>query len=59
MQATFYWTAYTFQMLAVSTALAHDKHELAAEYEKTAREYLDKHFEEVDKHLERIGAYNG
>ena len=58
MQATFFWTAYTFQMLAVSTALAHNEHELAAEYEETAREYLDRHFDEIEKHVNYIGVFN-
>jgi hypothetical protein len=59
MQATFYWTAYTLQVLAVSTARAHGEHKLADEYDATAREYLDKHFEEVEKCVDRIGAHNG
>jgi hypothetical protein len=59
MQASFYWSAYTVQMLAVGVATAHGQHILAAEYAETAREYLNKHFDAIERHLERIGAYNG
>lgn len=59
MQASFYWTAYTFQMLAIAVARSQGLHDLAAEYTEMAREYLDQHFEEVEKHLQRVGAHNG
>lgn len=58
MEASFYWSAYLMQMLAIGVADAHGKTALVAEYTERAREYLDKHFEAIDRHMDKLREHN-
>lgn len=60
MEASFYWSAYMLQMLALGVAQANGRDDLVIEYADLARDYIDKHFEAVDRHMEKLSEhYNG
>lgn len=60
MEASFYWSAYMMQMLAIDVADASGRHDLVPEYTALSRDYIDKHFEAIDRHLNNLREfYNG
>ena len=60
MEASFYWSAYMLQMLAISVAQENGRDDLVAEYTDLARDYIDKHFEAIDRHMDKLREfYNG
>lgn len=57
MEASFYWSAYMLQMVALGVASDHGRDDLVAEYTDLARDYIDKHFEAIDRHIDKLREY--